>query len=143
MHTPRRRVRLVSAPFEHEWNLARAYNLAARVATGHTLLKVDSDTYLNPRFLRLHSLRLLPRAFYAGDWTKAPDENAWHLNGVLLLRRADFNAVAGYDERMRRYGWDDTDLYHRLITTLNLSRRCINYSAIEHRSDGHASRGQT
>ena len=136
-------MRLVSAPFEGAWNLARAYNLAARVATGQLLLKVDSDTYLDPSFLGIHSLRRLSRAFYAGDWRLAPDENAWHLNGVVLLRREDFNAVAGYDERMRRYGWDDTDLYHRLTTTLNLTRRCINYSVIDHRSDGHASRGQT
>ena len=97
----RRRVRLVSAPFETEWNLARAYNLAASVATGARLLKVDSDTYLQPTFLRMHPLHS-PDIFYAGDWRLAPDENAWHLNGVVLLRREHFEGVAGYDERMRR-----------------------------------------
>ena len=125
----------------------------------------------------LHS----PDIFYAGDWRLAPDENAWHLNGVVLLRREHFEGAAGYDERMRRCdhppagtsashtvhdartaivsrcaltaaafrilgvadGWDDTDLYFRLTSALNLSRRCINYSLIHHRSDGHAYRGQT
>lgn len=75
------RVRVISAPLEREWNLARAYNLAAQFARGAVLLKVDSDTWLHADFLRSH--RLLEGAFFAGDWQRAPDENAWHLNGVV------------------------------------------------------------
>ena len=96
------RLRQAAAPLESEWNLARAYNLAAQLARGEVLLKVDSDTWLHEGFLRQHALP--PRTFYAGDWKRAPDENAWHLNGVVLLRREDFAAVAGYDERIRHYG---------------------------------------
>lgn len=36
------RLRLVTAPHEREWNLARAYNLAAQFARGAVLLKVGS-----------------------------------------------------------------------------------------------------
>ena len=96
------RLRQAAAPLESEWNLARAYNLAAQLAHGEVLLKVDSDTWLHEGFLRQHALP--PRTFFAGDWTRAPDENAWHLNGVVLLRREDYAAVAGYDERIRHYG---------------------------------------
>ena len=35
------RIRLVVAPLEPEWTLSRAYNLAAQVARGAQLLKVD------------------------------------------------------------------------------------------------------
>ena len=96
------RLRQAAAPLESEWNLPRAYNLAAQLVRGEVLLKVDSDTWLDEGFLRQHALP--PRTFYAGDWKRAPDENAWHLNGVVLLRREDYAAVAGYDERIRRYG---------------------------------------
>ncbi|KAL1507023.1 hypothetical protein AB1Y20_007885 [Prymnesium parvum] len=137
------RVRLVVAPLESEWNLARAYNLAASLASGAVLLKVDADTYLHPGFLASHALPSGWRAFFAGDWRLAPDENAWHLNGVLLVHKVHFDAVRGYDERMRHYGLDDTDLYYRLTTSLNLSRRCVNFTQLEHRAEGHAQRGET
>lgn len=106
------------------------------------LLKVDSDTHLSPDFLLYHSL---PHSnmYYAGDWRLAPDENSWHLNGVVLVRREHFTRVHGYDERMRGYGWDDTDLYYRLSSSLNLSRRVINFSLLSHQSAHHISRGQT
>ena len=135
------RLRLVRAPHEREWNLARAYNLAAMFARGETLLKVDSDTWLSPSFLAGHPLRA--DGFYAGDWRRAPDENAWHLNGIVLVRRAHFAAVGGYDERIRRYGYDDTDLYARLVSALALNRSCIDYTLISHVGTGHADRGQT
>ena len=133
------RLRQAAAPLESEWNLARAYNLAAQLARGEVLLKVDSDTWLHEGFLRQHALP--PRTFYAGDWKRAPDENAWHLNGVVLLRREDYAAVAGYDERIRYYGHDDTDLYSRLQQELGLRRACLDYTMISHVGADHASRG--
>ena len=133
------RLRQAAAPLESEWNLARAYNLAAQLARGEVLLKVDSDTWLHEGFLRQHALP--PRTFYAGDWKRAPDENAWHLNGVVLLRREDYAAVAGYDERIRYYGHDDTDLYSRLQQELGLRRACLDYAMISHVGADHASRG--
>ena len=138
-----RRVRLVGAPLETEWNLARAYNLAAQVARGVLLLKVDSDTWLDRTFVMSH-LPIPSGAFVAGDWRRAPDdENAQHLNGVLLVRRADFFAVSGYDERLRGYGWDDTDLYGRLQEAPRSLRRLgfANDSLIAHDGAAHAHRG--
>ena len=61
-HTPRHcrsagpRVRLVRAPWETAWTLARAYNLAAQFARGATLLKVDADTRLHPAVLENQTL---------------------------------------------------------------------------------------
>ena len=62
---------------------------------------------------------------------------------MLLVRRADFVAIGGFDERLRGYGWDDTDLYARLVSALALNRSCIDYSLISHVGTGHADRGQT
>lgn len=135
------RVHLVRAPLEREWTLARAYNLAAQVARGSVLLKVDADTWLDRSFLAMHRLPL--RRFIAGDWRTAPNENAQHLNGVVLVRRADFAAVGGYDERLRGYGWDDTDLYVRLEAgpTALTRQGFANHSLIRHDGTQHAHRG--
>lgn len=97
-----RRLRLVSAPFETEWNLARAYNLAIQLARGELLLKLDADTAVQPEFLLHH--RLTRREFGRGCRHHTTDENARHLNGVVLAWREQLLQVAGYDERMQYYG---------------------------------------
>lgn len=92
----------------------------------------------------LRALLLIRSSWLDACVRSAPDENAWHLNGVVLLRRSDFFAIGGYDERFRGYGWDDTDLYTRLSEApLGLRRRCVNYTAVRHDGVGHAPRGET
>ena len=50
------RLRLVRAATERGWSLARAYNLALQLSTADIVLKVDSDTWLDPQVLRIQSL---------------------------------------------------------------------------------------
>ena len=135
------RVRLVRAPWETAWTLARAYNLAAQFARGATLLKVDADTRLHPAVLENQTLP--PSHFGRGCRDRAPDANSRHLNGVALVRAAHFAAVGGYDERMAHYGYDDTDLYARLQSELNLSSLCLDYRLMAHEPAEHAARGLT
>lgn len=86
------------------WNLAQAYNLGFEHAAGTHVLKLDCDT-------RLACMPPRPAgdAFDAGSW-----RTAGHLNGVFYAPRALLRRVGGYDERLARYGWDDSDLYRRL-----------------------------
>lgn len=97
------------------WVLSRAYNVAARLSSRGTLLKVDCDTVLSTGFVASHPLT--GREFYAGDWrslaTPTADERL-HMNGMLMVRRADFAYINGYDERIVTYGWDDSDIVTRL-----------------------------
>ncbi|OSX71857.1 hypothetical protein BU14_0493s0002 [Porphyra umbilicalis] len=98
------------------WVLSRAYNVAARLATRSTLLKVDCDTVLSPTFVAAHPTTDA-RTFYAGDWrslTAPTADERLHMNGLLLVRRADFAHIHGYDERIVTYGWDDSDIVGRL-----------------------------
>ena len=109
---------LVRVDKEPRWVLSRAYNLAASRASFPLLLKVDCD-YLstNASFLEEHFSpddASRARVFLAGDWRSAKSANELHLNGLLVLRKADFDAVGGFDERIQTYGWDDTDLHARL-----------------------------
>ncbi|GAB0489730.1 hypothetical protein MMPV_000955 [Pyropia vietnamensis] len=97
------------------WVLSRAYNIAARLSSRGTLLKVDCDTVLGAGFVAAHTLT--GRDFFAGDWRSlaAPTaDERLHMNGMLMVRRADFAYINGYDERIVTYGWDDSDIVTRL-----------------------------
>lgn len=106
------RVRVVSVQGMEHWVLSHAINLAAEVATSARLLKVDCDTEVRPGLVARHPDA--EQAFYTGSWEQARTENELHLNGIMLVRRADFWAVNGFNEHMVTYGYDDTDLYLRL-----------------------------
>jgi hypothetical protein len=94
------------------WILSRAFNLAAQFTTKPNLLKLDCDTLLHKDFLHYHSL--YANTFYTGNWKKAKNENAMHLNGVFYLRSQDYWNVGGLSEFLKNYGWDDSDLSFRL-----------------------------
>jgi hypothetical protein len=135
------RVRVIRAPLEREWNLARAYNLAIQLARGEIILKLDSDTYVQPEFLARQIVR--PHEFRRGCSHLSTDVNARHLNGVVMVRREHLLAVLGYDERMQAYGYDDTDLYFRLNEELNLTESCLDFALMNHVQELHSTRGLT
>jgi len=101
--------RVVEQPL---WILSLAYNLSARLTSRKVILKVDADVKILPGFFKKHILT--PGMFYAGNWRTSRDENETHLNGNMFLFRDDFFRVNGYNENIRTYGWDDSDLYERL-----------------------------
>ena len=94
------------------FNIAQAKNLASQFSKYNSLLFLDADILLKDSFFLEH--RVGEGCFYAGNWRIARSENEMHLNGQLYIQRSDFFEVNGYDERFNSYGWDDSDLYHRL-----------------------------
>ena len=83
----------------------------------------------------------LPRGYYySGNFNLARNENEVHLNGAVFIRRADFWAVGGYDERLQAYGYDDEDLYARLSRDAGLTRLNVSYALIHHVRHDNAAR---
>lgn len=107
------------------WHLTRAYNIAAQLSTGEILVKLDCDYKLNPTFFDHHILQ--PNSFISGN--HCPVQPLW---GFLMVRRKDFFAVNGYNERMVGWGHDDIDINRRLIKYLNLKLCVINTKLILH-----------
>lgn len=125
------RLHIIRVQNESSWVLSRAYNLAANYSICATILRVDCDYSLNPGIITAHPQSSLRNSFYAGNWLLAQDSEQVHLNGVLLIQRALFFSVGGYDERIQTYGWDDDDLYTRLqdanFTKLNFSYQYVTH----------------
>lgn len=106
------RIVLVEVKSQPRWILSFAYNLSARFTSRTQLLKIDADVKVLPGFFEQHELR--PGRFFCGNWRRRRNDNELHLNGMVYLHREDFFAVNGYNEFIKFYGWDDSDLYQRL-----------------------------
>lgn len=86
------RVRLVRAPRETEWNLARAYNLAVQMSRGETILKAGADT----RTLRLSlslSLTLPAPLARSRRWTPTHGSRPSSSSGSLWARASSCAAA--------------------------------------------------
>jgi len=106
------RIVLVIAKQQKRWIQTRAFNLGARFSSRNKIIKIDGDIKLNKGFFDKHPLK--EGSFYTGNWALGRDSNETHINGTVFLFRNDFFNVNGYNELLKLYGYDDTDLYIRL-----------------------------
>ncbi len=110
---PKHNIRIIEVPNVTQWIASHAFNLAMRFARYDSVAKVDCDTILDPTFYHYHHLQ--EGVFFAGNWRKAKDVNGHHLNGVFYANQKDLNHVNWMSEFILKYGWDDDDLYTRLV----------------------------
>ena len=101
-------IRLIRVEAE-KWCLAEAFNAGLLEAKAPFTLKLDADTLMHG--LADMSLRLSAKQFRTGNW-RTFDNNV--LNGVVLAPTDAIKRTGGYNEQLRRYGWDDCDFYERL-----------------------------
>jgi hypothetical protein len=106
------RIRVVRVQNEPRWILSQAFNVGFRMARFDRILKVDADIVLAADFFAANPLQA--RQFVAGNWRTAAQGQAY-INGFFVIHRADLMAVNGFNEYITTYGWDDDDLYNRLV----------------------------
>ena len=106
------RIRILRVEVEDRWVLTYAFNAGFRAAACDLILKADADIVLSADFFRRN--HLLPGAFIAGNWRMAAEDQA-HINGFFFIGRKALHAVGGFNEHIASYGWDDDDIYTRLI----------------------------
>jgi glycosyltransferase involved in cell wall biosynthesis len=92
-----------------KWCLAEAFNTGLLQARAPFTMKLDADTLM--RGMADMSLRLSAQQFRTGNW-RTFENNV--LNGVVLAPTDAIKKTGGYNEQIRRYGWDDCDFYERL-----------------------------
>jgi len=113
------RIRIVRVEDEPRWILSYAFNAGFRAASCDTILKVDADIVLSPDFFQHNQVS--ERSFIAGNWRTASDDQA-HVNGFFFTSRKALQQVGGFNEYITTYGWDDDDIYDRMM--LAGMRRC-------------------
>lgn len=131
-----KRIKVVRVENEPRWILSYAFNLGFRLAQHELILKVDADITLKPDFFDKNPL--VTGRFIAGDWTKA-EKGQEHINGFFYLRTKDLQKIRGFNEYITTYGWDDDDIYSRLVTS-GLQRICVDTKSIYHIPHDDASR---
>ena len=122
------RIKIFRVEEQAEWNSAKAYNLAARLAAYDLILKIDSDDLLLNNFFEIKPEK--GKNFYAGNWSHAYNNNQKSLNGICFLTATDFFTANGYNELINTYGWEDDDFYNRL--NINLERKSFNLNNLYH-----------
>jgi glycosyltransferase involved in cell wall biosynthesis len=113
----------------NQWCLAEAFNIGLFEARAPFTMKLDADTLVLGQAAM--SLRLTAREFKTGNWRTFVNNI---LNGIALAPTNAIKKVGGYNEQLRRYGWDDCDFYERLselfLTKTDLDEQ--EFSSLDH-----------
>jgi hypothetical protein len=115
------RLRLLRVEGESAWNPSRAYNFALRRAEGEWLCRMDADCW--------PTQALVPEGLLEAGrvWVGEGREGRY---GQFLMERATFEAIGGYNEFMRGWGFEDKDLRARLEIQAGLPLASIPEQAI-------------
>ena len=131
------RVRVIRVDGQTKFIRTLAQNLASRMARHKRIFKCDSDVEIRGDFFAAHPLE--PGEFWVGDWHHARNTNEKHLHGETYYFIEDFLRVNGYDERIRAYGQDDTNLKDRMLLS-SLTKKVFNFNFLIHQEHEQASR---
>lgn len=129
------RIRVVRVNDEPRWILSYAFNVGFRVAKLDQILKVDADIVVEKHFFDHNVLR--QGHFIAGNWRKSALGQAY-INGFFFAPREALHAVGGFNEFITTYGWDDDDIYQRMILAgfhrIDVADGCIHH--LDHSDQG-------
>jgi hypothetical protein len=106
-------IKVIRAKNQKQWILSRAFNLGISFASFDKILKIDADVKICSNFLEIYKLN--NNEFFQGSWTLAREPNEDHLHGQLFCWLKNFWDINGYHENIKTYGYDDDDVYSRLI----------------------------
>jgi hypothetical protein len=109
------RVLFVRVEGQSYWCAARCHNVEVLAATGDALLRIDADIRVKSGFFGAHHSLAREHVFWNTWWRLARDNEDLHLAGTIYTRRSNFLLVGGYNERLASYGYEDDDLYQRLL----------------------------
>lgn len=99
---------------------------------GGTLVRRTPLRYLFPPLERQR------RHYLLDEWPTEPVETDWMLGGFLLIRRAAFDEVGGFDEGFRMYG-EEIDFCYRLARA-GWERWYVPAAVVRHRWDAFTDR---
>lgn len=105
------RIVVITVKNQQYWHLTKAFNLALSACKSSHILKLDCDYFCSENLIK--ELYFGRNSFCHIRHENLKGENKF-LSGLFaadlnLLRKVNF-----FDERIRSYGWDETDLFRRV-----------------------------
>ncbi len=148
------RIKVIRVENQKYFNLSQPLNLAAKFSTQDYILKMDCDYILNPYHSFFDNYDIDENSFISGNHNVKPyeywngegygiDLKSMHivdiynyvvtythyfkyLKGMLFVNRKAFEKIGGFNENIDNYGWEDSDIIHRL-ELLGLEHKKIDY----------------
>ena len=123
------RIKIITVPNERYFNQPQPLNLAASLVKNDYILKLDSDTIMNPYFNFFDHHTIDSQSFLTGtdeDWSfndlskKRINHQSYlyikALWGTLYITKENYFKIGGYNENINKYAaFEDTELYERLL----------------------------
>ena len=128
-----KRIKVISVPNQHYFNQPQPLNLAANIATGDYILKVDTDYILNPYFNFFENYKIDNESFLCGqnDYEQIEINSSpyfKYLRGLLYISKENYLKVGGYNEiHTQYYAYEDDEISHRL-EMLGLKKYKVEYN---------------
>ena len=131
------RIKVIAVPDQEYFNQPQPLNLAANIATGEYILKVDTDYILNPYFNFFDFYKVDSDSFLCGqnDCQEIEINSSpyfKYLRGLLYVTRENYLKVGGYNEvHTQYYAYEDDEIVHRLeLLGLRKKKVCYNHHII-------------
>ncbi|HEY9134805.1 MAG TPA: glycosyltransferase, partial [Pseudomonadales bacterium] len=127
------RIKIIRVDNEPRWILTYGFNVGLRFARYSKVFKFDADIQVTSDFLEKNNF--LQGEFIRGSWKLASDsgnDEQKFVNGSFGAFKKDLLEVGYYNEFIRTYGYDDSDIYKRLTENAGLSQRFIDTDSILH-----------
>jgi len=127
------RVKVIRVENETNWILTYAFNVGLRFASYKKIFKLDADIETRENFLDLNHFET--GEFIRGSWESAVREGCddqVYINGSYGCFKSDLVKISFYNEHIRTYGWDDSDLYTRLSTICGLKQKYLAFNSLSH-----------
>ncbi|WMJ75341.1 glycosyltransferase family A protein [Cytophagaceae bacterium ABcell3] len=123
------------------FNRSHSRNMAVNLCSGELICNVDADnftgqgfaSFLNAEFNK--DSNIVVNSNFHGEYM--PYKDAFGRFGAW---RSDFHKVGGYDESMTSYGYEDIDLYERLVMMGRKEVKIKNFDFLRSISHGNEDR---
>jgi glycosyltransferase involved in cell wall biosynthesis len=112
--------KVVRVEGQDDFNPSRARNAGAAVATSEWLFFVDADIRVGPALVQTLRDNITPGNYYRP--TYPVNRHAGQAYGSFCVLADDFAAVEGFDEVMEGWGYEDEDIYERLLYRVGRGR---------------------
>jgi GR25 family glycosyltransferase involved in LPS biosynthesis len=149
------RIKVITVQDQKYFNQPQPLNLAASIATGDYILKVDCDYIINPYYDFFEKYKIDENSFVSGkhniknyeyfngesyvidkdkmclselmEYANSYSQFFRPLTGLLFISRQNFMKVGGYNEKLGKYyAYEDDEMFHRL-RVLGLEEKKLNF----------------